>query len=70
MINYSDETKIGKQENYKQIIWKIEEYIERGFDAECNILGYYVSKEDAASYIQKLPYSNNRIFYIVAIGVK
>lgn len=70
MINYSDETKIGKQENYKQIIWKIEEYIERGFDSECNILGYYVSKEDAASYIQKLPYSNNRIFYIVAIGVK
>lgn len=70
MIEYIDSISLEQFKNYKQIIYKVTEYTEKGFAQDENVLKYFVSKGEATLFVKRLPNYGNRIFYIQTIGVE
>lgn len=70
MLDYIENVPIEEFKNYKTVIYKISEHIERGFAQEEVTLGYFASKGEATLYVQKLPDCHRRRLYIKSIGVQ
>lgn len=70
MLNYIESIPLEQFKDYKMIIYKVGEYIERGFGSSDYTIGYFASKGEATLYVKKLPNFNQKYYYIQSIGVK
>lgn len=70
MLDYIENIPLEQFKNYKYVIYKVSEYVERGFSSDEYILDYFASKGEATLYVKRRPDFNEKYFYIASIGVK
>ena len=70
MLDYIDKIPLEQFKNYKMVIYRIGEYVERGFGSSDYTIGYFASKGEATLYVKKRPDFNQKHYYIESIGVQ